>query len=36
MNWPGFEPQWALETIQMFGEEVIPKIKQAMPASPVL
>ncbi len=35
MNWPGFEPQWALETIQMFGEEVIPKIKQATPECPV-
>jgi alkanesulfonate monooxygenase SsuD/methylene tetrahydromethanopterin reductase-like flavin-dependent oxidoreductase (luciferase family) len=33
MNWPDFEPQWALETIQMFGEEVIPKIKRATPVS---
>ena len=35
MNWPGFEPQWALETIQMFGEEVIPTIKRATPVCPV-
>jgi alkanesulfonate monooxygenase SsuD/methylene tetrahydromethanopterin reductase-like flavin-dependent oxidoreductase (luciferase family) len=31
VDWPGFEPQWALETIQMFGEQVIPEIKRLTP-----
>lgn len=29
--WPGMEPQWALETIQAFAEQVIPQIKRATP-----
>ncbi len=29
--WPGMEPQWTLETIQAFGEQVIPVVKQATP-----
>ncbi len=33
--WPGMEPQWALETIQAFGEQVIPEIKRATPFCPV-
>ena len=33
--WPGMEPQWALDTIQLFGERVIPEIKRATPVCPV-
>lgn len=33
--WPGMEPQWALETIQVFGERVMPEIKRATPFCPV-
>lgn len=29
--WPGMKPQWTLETIQMFGERVIPAVKRATP-----
>jgi alkanesulfonate monooxygenase SsuD/methylene tetrahydromethanopterin reductase-like flavin-dependent oxidoreductase (luciferase family) len=35
VDWPGFEPQWALETIQLFGERVIPEIKRLTPPCPV-
>ena len=31
--WPGMEPQWALETIERFGKEVIPDLKRAVPVS---
>ena len=34
--WPGMDPAWSLETIQLFGERVIPAIRNAMPASPIL
>lgn len=33
--WPGMDPQYALETIQVFGEQVIPQIKRATPVCPV-
>ena len=33
--WPGMELQWALETIQIFGERVIPVLRRATRASPV-
>lgn len=33
--WPGMEPQWTLETIQLFGERVIPEIQRATPWCPV-
>lgn len=29
--WPGMEPQWALDTIERFGNEAIPEIKKATP-----
>ena len=35
VDWPGFDPQWALETIQVFGERVIPEIKRLTPLCPV-
>jgi alkanesulfonate monooxygenase SsuD/methylene tetrahydromethanopterin reductase-like flavin-dependent oxidoreductase (luciferase family) len=33
--WPGMEPQWALDTIQLFGERVIPQLKRATPVCPL-
>jgi alkanesulfonate monooxygenase SsuD/methylene tetrahydromethanopterin reductase-like flavin-dependent oxidoreductase (luciferase family) len=35
VDWPGFDPQWALETIQLFGAQVIPEIKRLTPRCPV-
>jgi hypothetical protein len=35
IDWPGFEPQWALETIELFGQRVIPEIKRLTPACPL-
>ncbi len=35
VDWPGMDPRFALESIQRFGEEVIPQIKLAMPPCPV-
>ena len=35
VDWPGFEPQWALETIELFGKRVIPEIKRLTPECPV-
>jgi len=35
VDWPGMDPQFTLETIQRFGEEVIPQIKRATPLCPV-
>ncbi len=32
---PGMDPRFALESIQRFGEEVIPQIKRATPVCPV-
>jgi len=34
-DWAGMDPQFTLETIQQFGEEVIPQIKRATPVCPV-
>jgi hypothetical protein len=34
-DWAGMDRQFTLETIQIFGEEVIPHIKQATPVCPV-
>ena len=31
--WPGMNPQWTLETIQLFGEKVIPELKRATPVN---
>jgi alkanesulfonate monooxygenase SsuD/methylene tetrahydromethanopterin reductase-like flavin-dependent oxidoreductase (luciferase family) len=33
--WPGMDLQWTLETIQMFGERVIPEIKRTTPFIPI-
>ena len=33
--WPGMDPAWSLETIQLFGERVIPTLKRATPVCPV-
>ena len=33
VHWPGMEPRWALETIQLFGDEVIPQLKSLTGAS---
>ena len=33
--WPGMDPQWTLETIQLFGERVIPEVKRATPLCPL-
>lgn len=33
--WPGMEPQWSLETIQLFGAEVIPEVKRLTPQSQI-
>jgi alkanesulfonate monooxygenase SsuD/methylene tetrahydromethanopterin reductase-like flavin-dependent oxidoreductase (luciferase family) len=35
VDWPGMDPRFTLESIQRFGEEVIPKIKQATPVCQV-
>jgi len=35
VDWPGMDPQLTLETIQAFGEQVIPEIKRATPSCPV-
>ncbi len=35
VDWPGMDPRFALESIQRFGEEVIPQIKRATPMCPV-
>ena len=35
VDWPGTDRQLALDTIQAFGEQVIPAIKQATPSCPV-
>lgn len=35
VNWPGMDPQWTLDTIQAFGEQVIPAVKQATPVCPL-
>jgi len=35
VDWPGMDPQFALESIRRFGEEVIPQIKRATPVCPV-
>ncbi len=31
VDWPGMDPRFTLESIQRFGEEVIPQIKRATP-----
>jgi alkanesulfonate monooxygenase SsuD/methylene tetrahydromethanopterin reductase-like flavin-dependent oxidoreductase (luciferase family) len=33
LYWPGSDPQWAVETIQLFGQKVIPAIKKEAPLS---
>ena len=33
LYWPGSDPQWAVETIQLFGQKVIPAIKNEAPLS---
>jgi alkanesulfonate monooxygenase SsuD/methylene tetrahydromethanopterin reductase-like flavin-dependent oxidoreductase (luciferase family) len=33
--WPGMDLRWSLETIQLFGERVIPVVKRATPSSPL-
>ena len=35
MDWPGIEPRYIVESIQRFGEEVIPQIKRALPNCPL-
>ncbi len=35
VDWPGMDPRFTLESIQRFGEEVIPQIKRATPVCPV-
>jgi alkanesulfonate monooxygenase SsuD/methylene tetrahydromethanopterin reductase-like flavin-dependent oxidoreductase (luciferase family) len=35
VDWPGMDPRFTLETIQRFGEEVIPEIKRLTPSCPV-
>ena len=35
VDWPGMDPQFTLESIQRFGEEVIPQIKRATPSCSV-
>jgi alkanesulfonate monooxygenase SsuD/methylene tetrahydromethanopterin reductase-like flavin-dependent oxidoreductase (luciferase family) len=35
VDWPGMDPRFTLDSIQRFGEEVIPKIKQVTPRCPV-
>jgi len=31
VDWPGFETEWALETIELFGERVMPEVKRLTP-----
>ena len=33
VDWPGMDPKFTLESIQRFGEEVIPQIKRVIPTS---
>jgi alkanesulfonate monooxygenase SsuD/methylene tetrahydromethanopterin reductase-like flavin-dependent oxidoreductase (luciferase family) len=35
IDWPGVDPRFTLETIQRFGEEVIPEIKRLTPECPL-
>ncbi len=28
VQWPGMDPRWSLETIRLFGDEVIPQVKK--------
>jgi alkanesulfonate monooxygenase SsuD/methylene tetrahydromethanopterin reductase-like flavin-dependent oxidoreductase (luciferase family) len=35
VDWPGMDPRFTLETIQRFGEQVIPQIKRLTPSCPV-
>jgi alkanesulfonate monooxygenase SsuD/methylene tetrahydromethanopterin reductase-like flavin-dependent oxidoreductase (luciferase family) len=35
VDWPGMDPRFTLESIQRFGEEVIPQIKRATPVCQV-
>ncbi len=35
LYWPGMRPEWAIETIHLFGKEVIPQIKQATPLTQI-
>ena len=35
VDWPGMDPRFTLETIQRFGEEVIPQIKRLTPSCPL-
>lgn len=35
IDWPGFESEWALETIELFGKRVIPEIKRVLPDCPL-
>lgn len=35
VDWPGMDPRFTLETIQRFGEEVIPEIKRTAPGCPL-
>jgi alkanesulfonate monooxygenase SsuD/methylene tetrahydromethanopterin reductase-like flavin-dependent oxidoreductase (luciferase family) len=35
VDWPGMDPRFTLETIQRFGEEVIPRLKGLTPACPL-
>ena len=35
VDWPGMDPQFTLESIQRFGEEVIPQIKRLTPSCPL-
>ncbi len=34
VDWPGMDPRFTMESIQRFGEEVIPQIKRVTPVSP--
>ncbi len=33
VHWPGMDPAWTLETVRLFGEEVIPQLRKALPPS---
>jgi alkanesulfonate monooxygenase SsuD/methylene tetrahydromethanopterin reductase-like flavin-dependent oxidoreductase (luciferase family) len=35
VDWPGMDPRFTLETIQRFGEQVIPQMKRLAPLCPV-
>jgi hypothetical protein len=35
VDFPGMDPRFTLETIQRFGEEVIPQIKKLTPNCPL-